>query len=261
MRRLALALVAALAGVAAPVAPAAAAELVVGLNMPSPGFQVGSVRGTDVYFAKGLEIDLARAIGSELGRPVRLYQESSFTRLLAAGPKPWHVALASVTISARRDSRVDFSTPYLRADQGVLRRKGLGAGTSSLAALRSLRICALRGTTAVRVIASKIRPRTEPVLSKSYALMLERLRIGACDVAIDDLPTLAMLRAEWPNRFGAIAGRIVTNERYGVVLPEGATRLRLRVDAALGRLAANGRLARITRRWLELDPAAVPRLR
>ena len=42
-------------------------RLTVGLNMPSPGFQVGSVRGHGVVFARGFEIDLANALAARLG--------------------------------------------------------------------------------------------------------------------------------------------------------------------------------------------------
>ena len=39
----------------------------VALSLPSPGLQVGSVQGTKVVFAKGLEPELARALAAKLG--------------------------------------------------------------------------------------------------------------------------------------------------------------------------------------------------
>ena len=93
--------------------------LVVGLNLPSPGFQVGAVRGEEVVFAKGFEIDLARALARELGfEHVRFVHVERFGRLFSPGDKQWDIALAQATITDERAANVDFSVPYLEADQG-----------------------------------------------------------------------------------------------------------------------------------------------
>lgn len=246
----------AIAGLAA-AAPAAPAAITVGLNMPSPGFQVGSVRGADVYYAKGLEIDLARALAKRLGQTATFYQEAKFTRLVAAGRKPWDMALAQVTITKPRARNVDFSIPYLRVDQGVLRRKGLDARTRSLGDLQDLQICLQKGTTSVATVQQRIRPTRRPLYFTSTTVMLERLRTGPCDVVVADLPVLATLRAQAPQRFGTLAGRIVTNEAYGAVFADG-NRLRLRVNRALKAMQAAGELQTITRRWLNLNVRTVP---
>ena len=107
--------------------------LVVALNLPSPGFQVGAVDGEDVVFAKGFEVDLVRALAKKLGTQARFVQVEPFGDLLEAGRKPWDLAVAEVTITDKRDRRVDFSDPYLLADQGVLLRKGLEQVPTSIA--------------------------------------------------------------------------------------------------------------------------------
>src|SRR5262245_35302302 len=67
--------------------------LTVGLNLPSPGFQVGAVRPSNtVVAARGLEIDFARSLATRLGiRRVHLVDEPSFKRLVARGRKPWDI--------------------------------------------------------------------------------------------------------------------------------------------------------------------------
>jgi len=127
--------------------------LTVGLNMPSPGFQVGAVRAHGVVFARGLEIDLANALAARLGIPrVVFYQEPQFGRLIAPGPKPWDIALAEVTITPERAAAVAFSIPYLAADQGVLLRLGLPATPRSIAQLARLRLCSQSGTTSATLV-------------------------------------------------------------------------------------------------------------
>ena len=84
-------------------------QLVVGVSMPAAGFQVGAVRGRDVLFAKGYEIDLAEALARELGVPsVRFVQEDRFSAFFEPGAKDYDLALSQITITtgARRGRRL-----------------------------------------------------------------------------------------------------------------------------------------------------------
>ena len=121
--------------------------LTVGLSLASTGFQAGAVRGRTVVAARGLEIDLARALAARLGlRRVRFQNVRTFAQIYAPGRKRWDLALAQVTITAARRRNVDFSVPYMEASQGVLVSRSLTSVPRTLAELRSLRLCAVRGT-------------------------------------------------------------------------------------------------------------------
>ena len=78
-----------------------------------------------------------------------------------------------------------------------------------------------------------------------------------CDAVIGDSAALGALRAQAPQRFGELAGRIKTGERYGIVLEPGSP-LKAPLDAALGRLEDDGTLGRLAARWFSTD---VTRLR
>jgi polar amino acid transport system substrate-binding protein len=232
--------------------------LTVGLNLPSPGFQAGAVLPNKrVVAARGLEIDFARSLAARLGlRRVAFVNEPSFKRLLARGDKTWDIALAEVTITPSRRQSVDLSTPYLRADQGVLMRKRLAA-PKSLAALARLRICVQRGTTSVEIVRERVRPARPLLFFSSLELLFDALRVGRCDAAVLDAPILAAERASAPDRYGVLAGVLRTNERYGVVLQKGSL-LTGQVDAAVRGLVANGTLSRLQRRWLLTDLRRLP---
>jgi polar amino acid transport system substrate-binding protein len=235
--------------------------LTVGLNLPSPGFQVGAVLPSKhVVAARGLEIDLARSVAARLGiRRVAFVNEPSFKRLLARGDKTWDIALAEVTITPSRRQTVDLSAPYLRVDQGVLVRKNLPA-PKRLAALQRLRICLQRGTTSVQVVRERVRPARPPFFFASLELLFDALRVGRCDAAVLDAPILAAERASAPDRYGPLAGVLPTRERYGVVLPKGSP-LTAQVNAAVRGLVANGTLRRLEQRWLLTDLRGLPELR
>lgn len=254
---LAAMLVGGAAGAAAPPPTKTPGELVVALAMPAPGFQVGSVRGRDVVLAKGLEIDLARALARRLDIPrVRFVNERLFSTLLRPGPKDWDLALAEVSVTDERRKRVDFSTPYLTVDQAVLMRRGL-APVRSLAALRTLQLCSERTSTGGQLIVSRIRPEKRPLLLEDPSRLTQELFRGRCDAAVYDAPVLAVARSQAPDRFGALAGRIRTGERYAAVLENGS-RLAGPLNAAIRALLADGTVTRLERRWLNVDLQRLP---
>lgn len=236
----------------APVPTQTPGVLVVGLNLPADGFQVGAAKGNEVVFARGLEIDLARALGKELGAEVRFFQQASFERLLAAGAKPWDLALSQVTITAGRRQRVDFSIPYLDADQGVLLRRNLGSEPKTIAALRGLKLCSQRKTTGANLIGRTIKPTVAARLLPSFPALVRELQGQRCDAVIYDAPILANARADAADRYGPLVGAIPTGERYGAVLPKGSP-LRKAVNRAIARLEARKTLAGLSRRWLSQD--------
>jgi polar amino acid transport system substrate-binding protein len=231
-------------------------ELVAALAMPAAGFQTGSVSGRDVVFAQGFEVDLVEALAGELSLPgVRFVNEERFSSLLAPGD--WDMAVAQITITRRRERRLDFSEPYYRADQGVLLRSGLVGAPESLATVARLRLCAERGTTGAAVVKRRIEPTRKPRLVRDLSALEAALYAHRCDAAVADAPQLAVMRAAAPRRFGELAGRIETGERYGIAFEEGSD-LRPLVDIALERLRDDGTLRRLKRRWLRAAAAKLP---
>ncbi|MET0818157.1 MAG: ABC transporter substrate-binding protein [Solirubrobacteraceae bacterium] len=259
----ATALLAGLAALAAPAAVPAQAptktpgQLVVGVAMPAAGFQVGAVRGREVLFAKGYEIDLANALAGELAVPaVRFVQEDRFTAFFQPGPKDYDLALSQVTITTAREAVIDFSAPYFTADQAVLLRRGLVLKRRRFSQLRKLQLCAERATTG-GTQAKRIHPDRPVRLFRDPSRLEAELYQRRCDAVIGDSATLGALRAQAPQRFGELAGRIRTGERYGIVFDPGSA-LKAPVDAALARLEEDGTLGRLAARWFSTD---VTRLR
>ncbi|MCU0307765.1 MAG: transporter substrate-binding domain-containing protein, partial [Thermoleophilia bacterium] len=195
--------------------------------------------------------DLARALARRLGLGLALVQEPDFRALITAGPKSWDVALGQVSITAGRRRSVDFSPPYLQADQGVLVRRGL-APPRSIAALRGLGLCVQRATTGAAVVGARVRPATPPRVFGDETGLMQALETGRCDAVVYDAPLLAVLRAEVPLRVGSVAGVIPTGERYGAVLPD-ASPLTPEVSRAMQGLVRDGTVERLSRRWLGSD--------
>ena len=249
------------AAAAAPPATVTPGTLTVALNMPSDGFQVGAVKGREVVAARGFEVDLADALAAKLGLGgVTFVQEPRFTALLASGPKPWDLALAQVSATDARRTAVDFSVPYLAADQGVLFSLQTLARPTTIADLKGVKLCAQKGTTGADLIATTIRPTVPALLPTTTTVLTRGLTNGRCQAVVFDAPGLATLRAQVPTRYGPFAGVIRTGESYGAVFQKG-NRLRGPVNRALAALRKDGTITTLKKRWLTSDPATLPVLK
>jgi polar amino acid transport system substrate-binding protein len=229
-------------------------QLTVGLSLPSPGFQVGTISGSGtVTNAKGMEIDLANALAKQLGiKKVAFVNNGNFASIYASGKKKWDFALAEVTITPARAKTVDFSTPYFKANQGVLERKNLGVPVKSIADLKTLKLCAQIGTTGAAYIKDKIRPQQTPSFPATTTIMYQQVANGTCDAAIFDTPILASQKKLKPSEYGPLAAMIVTNENYGAVFQKGSS-LRSPVNKAIATLTANGTIGKLQKKWFNIN--------
>ena len=81
------------------------------------------------------------------------------------------------------------------------------------------------------------------------------------DVAPDfDLPALIAAKEAAPARYGALAGRVGSTERYGAVLPKGSP-LRPAINKAIASLRREGTFKRIGARHFGRALASTPVIR
>jgi polar amino acid transport system substrate-binding protein len=262
---LAIAAVAATATVAVPATNAAttpptktAGVLTVGLDLPSPGFQVGTTRGTNVLHPRGMEIEMAQQIAKKLGiKTVKFYNVTNFSNIYSSAPKPYDFALAEVTITAARAKNVSFSVPYYNANQGVLVRKGLSPSPTSIADLKSLQLCAQTGTTGAAFIQDKIRPTKPGYFPQTTTVMFQQVQSGRCDASIYDAPILGGQKATQPSAYGPIVGQIKTGEQYGIVFEKGS-KLLGPVNTILKGWKADGTISKLAKKYLTTDVSKLP---
>jgi polar amino acid transport system substrate-binding protein len=231
--------------------------LIVGLTPPASGFQVGTTKGTTVVNPKGMEIDLAKAIAAKLGlSKIVWYNQSSFAKSYAPGPKPYDLYFGEETITPERSKNVDYSIPYINADQGAMVRKGLSPLPKSIADLKKVTLCAQAGTTGAAYIKAHIKP-TKALYPSTTAIMFQQLISKQCDTAIYDIPILGSEAASKPGKYGPIVGRLVTHEQYGIVFQKGS-KLRAVVNPVLKGLIKDGTVGKLTKKWLTVNFADLP---
>jgi polar amino acid transport system substrate-binding protein len=257
---LAASLMAATAGAKSHAAPPTlkSGTLIVGMTVPSPGFEVGTFKGTTIINPKGMEVDLAKDLAKKLGiAKIQWYYLSSFPKSYAPGPKPYDMYFGQETITPERSKNVDFSVSYIDADQGVMVRKGLSPLPKSIADLKKLKLCAAAGTTGATYIQVHIKP-TKPVLNPSQtSVMFQELQSKQCDAVVYDIPIIGSEAAANPGKFGPIVGRIITHEQYGIVFAKGS-KLRAPVNVVLKGLVKDGTVGKLQKKWLAADFSKLP---
>ena len=235
-------------------------SLTVGVALPSEGFQVGIVTGSEVVYAQGFEIDLARALALRMGLKSTVFVQNRFDRLYSAGVKPFDVAIAEISITPSRRRTVAFTKPYMAVDQGVLASQTLAPVPKTIAALKGLRVCALAKTTGADLARTKIAPMKPVVTIGNVPTLMLNLQTGRCDVVVYDAPALGTLKARAPDRYGPFVGVIKTGEQYGIAMPKGSALLNP-VNKALTSLLDDGSVDALARQWLTFDPAKARVLR
>ena len=229
-------------------------KLIVAFGDPAPGFAEGTVRGNKITHPKGYEVDLATKIAALLHlKPVWMY--SPWTSLFAPGSKHFDVSFQEATITAQRKRTINFTTPYMNANQGVLLSKKAPV-PHSLADLRKLQTCAQTDTTGLDYITNQLKPSKRPYTFPTTTAAYQAVSIGKCQAFILDVPLVLLQKKQTPTRFGPVAGQIVTHEQYGAVLQKGS-KLLPTIDAQIKKLTKNGTIAKLQKKWCNVNFASI----
>jgi polar amino acid transport system substrate-binding protein len=254
-KALMVALVVALAATTSAVAGSASVptkkpgKLIVGFDVPAPGFWNGHVSGSTIKNPTGFEAGLAQAIAKQLKISSIQYLRAPFSGLFSPASKPYDFAMEEVTITPQRAKVVTFSTSYFDANQGVLIRKGL-AKPKHISDLKSLQTCAQATTTGLSWIEHVLRPKKKPrVYSSSSTAAFDAVEAKQCDALILDVPIVVSQAKKKPGAYGGVIGQIVTHEGYGAVMNKNSP-FKPSLDKAIKALKANGTIKKLQSKWL-----------
>lgn len=206
------------------------------------------------YSGQGYESAVAYAVARQLGfsKGQVDWTYVPFAQSYRPGDKKFDFYMAQVSYTPARDKVVDFSNAYYFVNQALVGREGTAiAGAKSIAALRSYRLGAQRGTTSYEYIVNHIRPSSTPLAYSSNDLAVQALKSGRIDGIVVDLPTSFYVTAVQVDD-GVIVGQFPnrgSKERFGMLFEQGNT-LRRCANKALNRLWANGTIKRLQNRWL-----------
>ena len=230
-------------------------KIVIGIDFTEPGL---GYKSGDTY--SGFDVDTARYVAHYLGYP----EQDIVWKPVVPGDRERllethqvRLIFATYSITPARAKLVDFAGPYFIAHQGLLIRRNDGSraagsignggpGATSpingLSTLNGKRLCTGRGTTSAQHILKRYH--AEKITLLEYPDIndcVKALYNGRVDAVTTDDVILAGFAAHGKyNGVLQVLGTTFSNERYGVGIPKGDTRLVTEVNAALRRYIADG---------------------
>lgn len=225
-------------------------KLIVAFGDAAPGFAAGRTRGTKIINPKGYEVDLAKKLAAALHlTPVWKY--SPWTGLFAPGTKKFDISFQEATITIQRRRTIDFTSPYMNANQGVLLSKKAPM-IHSLSDLRKLQTCAQADTTGLDYINSQLKPSKRPLTYPTTTAAYQSVANGTCQAFVLDVPLILLQKKQTPTRFGPVAGQIITHEVYGAVLQK-HSKLTPIMNGLIKKFTKNGTIGKLQKKWFNVN--------
>ena len=222
--------------------------LSVGTEPGFPPFESMSESGE----LEGFDIDLMNAIGERAGKTIE-FESLPFDGLIAAlQGGSIDAAISGMTITEEREESVDFSDPYFKAGLAIAVQEST-TDIQSLDDLEGKRIAVQIGTTGADAANSV--PNAEVTTFDSAPLALQELANGNVDAVINDAPATldAIATGNIPNV--EVVGELLTEEFYGIALPQESDNLEA-INTALAEVKADGTYAELYQKWFDAEPPA-----
>lgn len=217
-------------------------------HLPYPPFQF-SQGGKTV----GFDVDLVDAVAKELGAKQTI-NDTSFEGIesgqnLKNGD--CDVAAAAMTITPEREKVMDFSEPYLDADQALLVKKG--SGIDSLEKLRGKKLGVQLGTTGEEYAnKNKAKYGYEVVQFEDLALEQTAVKTGQIDAGINDNGVHFGFVKKNPDT--EVSTEFDTGDQYGIAVRTGNGALRGKINEVLKKVRQDGTYDELWKKWFGRTP-------
>lgn len=230
--------------------PASPAPLVVGTEAAFPPFESVSDDGSLV----GLDIELMRAVGAELGRPVT-FRNLEFTALLEELRLGRVDAVCSgLSYTPERAEQVAFTRPYVRMGMGILLSTERASGVATLSDLdrEGVVIAVQRKTTGAETAAERFPNAAIRAYDRELDAALE-VASGRADALVYDMVSVLKLHRVHPEKTRILDAPLGT-EHYCIAFAKGSP-IEHQVSEFLDReTAPGGQVHALIEKWLG-DPA------
>jgi ABC-type amino acid transport substrate-binding protein len=202
----------------------------------------------------GVEADLARRLAHELGREVQFVEVAWEDLIPALLQKRADVIMSAMTITAERQVRIAFGSPYL--DSGLMAMMPTSKRdkyeTPEAVIDTSADVGVRRGTTGEAFVRGRF-AKADPVTYLDHQDAVFDLKRGRIDLYVDDAPLIVWLASE-NEADTALLDDPLVREPLGWGMRLEDVDLRAAVDGTLRRWKSDGTLALVLRRWLPYWP-------
>ena len=220
----------------------AAGELIAGVKYDVPPF---GFKDPDTGDILGFDVDIAQEIADRLGVELNAVEAISDNRIPFLQDGEVDIIASTMTITTDRDAEIDFSEPYFIAHGRILVPEDSDiAGIEDLAGKR---VCTAVGSTYESTLKEQA-PDAKLTLVDTYSECFESIQNGSVDaVSTDDVILTGMIIQDDSLK---MVGDELTEEPYGIGLPEGDSEMQEFVNEVLAELFENGRWSEIYDEWV-----------
>jgi len=219
--------------------------LVVGMDLSYPPFEMIDAAGKPA----GVSVDLARALGESLHRPVRI-ENIPFTGLIPSLlTGKIDVVISSMTDTPERRKAIAFSDPYLNIGLALLAGKNSGLTAAAELDQPGRTVAVRQGTTAQVWAKEHLKQAKVLVLDKESSAVLEVVQ-GKADGFLYDQMSVWKHHQEHPVETVALLKPVQT-ESWAVALRPGDSDLREQVNGFMKSFRASGGFDRLGNTYLK----------
>ena len=200
----------------------------------------------------GVEVDFAKALGKELGRPVQFVEIGWEDQIPALADGRTDIIMSTMSITLARQLRVSFAEPYLAIGQTVLvRREDAGKFVFGFPIEPQGTVGVLKATTGDYLVQQEF-PRAKRKAYNSPDDAAKALVKKKIDMVICDSPTAWWLAGENETQGLTVVPIALSHENLAWAVRKSDNELLASVNNALDKFEANGSAAAIIKRWLPL---------
>jgi polar amino acid transport system substrate-binding protein len=203
---------------------------------------------------KGYESGVAYAIAKVLGFKASQvhWAYEPFDASYAPGPKKFDFDINEISYTAQRAQAVSFSSSYYDVQQALVALKSSPIVTKhSPAELKTYVYGDQIGTTSLSVITGSIQPTAQPKVFSTLNDVKEALQTHEIAAFVTDTPTAQYISADEIPGSEMVAQFPSTGEHYGLLFSKGNPLVSC-VDKAIAKLKANGTLAALQKKYLQI---------
>lgn len=217
----------------------------VGMDMSYPPFEMRDKNGEPA----GVSVDLARALGEHLKRPVVLENTDFKGLVLALNTGRIDVIISSMTATEEGGRSVEFSDPYVRT--GLCLLVGAKSDVRDIADLDAAgkKVAVVRGTTGQLWAKANLKKAAVLDLDKETMCVLEVTQGKADAFIYDQMSTLRNWQAN-PDTTRALL-KPFREEGWAVAMKKGDLAMKANVNAFLAEFRARGGFRQLGDKWLK----------
>ena len=194
----------------------------------------------------GFDMDLARAIGKQMGRKVEIVNMGFDALIPALNAGNIDLVAAGMSITDERKQAVSFSEPYYTSGLIVMVNKD-NKEVKSIKDLEGKRIAVQIGTTGEKK-ARTVKDAKVTAFNTNTEAAMEMKNKGV-DAIINDSTVVGYYLAQGGNATAMTVGEIMEAEQYGLAVKKGNDQLLADVNKAIAELKKSGEYDKIYKTW------------